>query len=124
MQPSTQRYHLANEPVFQYKVLMLTIALCQRLLNLQPKPGTDNEDLNRGILMLQAKAFEVLNQPVTSMEKLALSVAAILDHDDLDEGVDDSVIDDVLFDAFTGIAGVSGIRLEPRDSVLEPRDAS
>jgi hypothetical protein len=97
---SVERYELSQDPEFQGRVLMLTLRLCHKLI--------DSDEQNIYIL---TKAREIVANPETFKEKLALSIASVLELYDFDEDenmvVEDEDLESAIDDAFHAIAGVA-----------------
>lgn len=106
MQLSEQRYRfIQNYPLMEERILILSIGHAQELMNLRT-PFDPLGDI--ALAKLQAKAVELLNQPETFRDRLVLSVVSLMTEDDLDEGVDDVILEELIDDAFDALAGVTG----------------
>ena len=103
MLTSYERYELSQDPVFQGRVLMMTLRLCHKLID------SDTDDL-----FMLTKAREIVTNPESFKDKLAFSIAATLEEFDFEEDkknitiiVTDDELQGAIDDAFHAIAGVS-----------------
>ncbi len=81
------------------RIVLLAVGHCQDLMNL----SADDTDTAK----LKAKASELLNNPESYKERLALSVVSLLAEDQLHDGVDDMELLGAIIDSFDALAGVT-----------------
>ena len=98
---SHRRRQLALDEDFKGRVLMLGLALCHRILNVEDAQNTK-------LAYLQGKAHDFINNPETFLDKLPVSVAALLPEESLSVNVSDAHLQPVIEDAFDGLAYLVG----------------
>lgn len=99
------RQFVATQDSFKNRVLILALQHAHAIMN-TPQEEEENLDLAR----LKLKATELINQPVTFSERLALSVASLLYDSDVDLNVSDDVLIPVVADVFDALSGVTSQR--------------
>ena len=101
MQKTFFRQRLADNDEFKNRVVIIALQQAHQIMNLL----ASEDDLSN--VKLKNKATDIINQPSSYKERLSLSVAALLPVEDLHDGVDDSVLDEVLRDVIDAMAGVT-----------------
>lgn len=109
MESTRLRYFLASDDIFKARVLILAIQHGQDIMNIIDS-AKEGEPPDADLAKLKQKAQELLNNPDSFKERLALSVAAMLDDSDVTTDVLDYKLDQIIVDAFDGLAGVSSAR--------------
>lgn len=112
MHQSELRYKISSSKEFQDRVLVLAITLAHSIMN----TNSEHKDIEK----FRAKAVDIINQPEQYRERLALSVAALLEVEVKDvyimpyfvSSFTDEELLAVLYDVFDALAGV------PRDNSI------
>lgn len=99
---SHHRRQLALNEDFKGRVLMLGLALCHRILNVEDAQNTK-------LAYLHGKAHDFINNPETFLDKLPVSVAALLPENLISaRDISDEDLEPVIEDAFDGLAQLVG----------------